>query len=375
MQQHSIGIIGGGLVGSFAALSLAKQGFNVALIDPAEAPHQAGKIPDLRVSAITPASWSLLNLNPARFGKILSMKIFENEDNPLHFYASEVGRDQLGAIVENNVLLQAIQAEFPENVHKIPQKCESFKRNEAGFALKLGDQTLQVHFLILAQGHDASLAQTLGIPFTIFDYQEEALVFHVETEKPHQNTAYQRFLPSGPLAFLPLYQDHWCSIVWTLPRTQAKALKALSKEKLAAALLEAFPALGSLQIISEVASFPMYAQDASKVSGKGFVLMGDAAHTVHPLAGQGVNLGFRDVAAFCKVLQTCKLDDPALPDHYRKATLRYNRIMSRGFSLIHYFYSTAGLSKLRQLGAKYLDRIIPIKKELMKFAMGERGRQ
>lgn len=382
-MEQDISIIGGGLVGSLAALSIARQGFKVALIDPKK-PAQLGDTPDLRVSALNPFSWKMLHelgvtakLDSARFSKILGMEIFEETDNPLHLYASEVGQNQLGVIIENEVLLQAIHSCFSNNIELIPQKCEKLQRHATGFNLTLDNgQTISTHFLILAQGHEAALAHELNIPFKIFDYQEEALVFHVASDKPHKQMAYQRFLPQGPLAFLPLYQDRWSSIVWTLPRKEAQSLKTASPAELSSRLKQVFPYLGNLQTISPVASFPMYAQQALKVAGQHFVLMGDAAHSVHPLAGQGLNLGFRDVAQFCKILRTISaqefsLHDPALGDHYTKATLNHNHIMSQGFSLIHYFYASPRLFKLRQIGTKYLNRFIPLKKELIKLAMGE----
>lgn len=384
--HYQFGIIGAGLVGSLAALMLASQGYSVALIDP-KGPAQFKTSPDLRVSALTPASLNLLRelgvlakLKPERFSKILSMKIFESEEAPIQFYASEVGREQLGIIIENEILLKAIEELFPAQVHRLPLKCNNLKRHNSGFELELSNaQVLAVEYLILAQGNHTALAQSLAIPFETFDYHEEALVFHVESEQAHQHTAYQRFMPTGPLAFLPLYNDHWSSIVWTLPKARAEYLKTADLETLTQELQNVFPSLGRLKIISKVASFPMYAQKAQVVAGKCFALMGDAAHTVHPLAGQGVNLGFRDVAVFAKMLREVQLrkmslNSSFLADSYRDATLGYNRMMSRSFSLIHYFFAPSPLSKLRQIGAKYLNRIVPLKKELMKIAMGERLR-
>ena len=383
-QHYEIGIIGAGLVGSLAALLLAKMGYSVALIDPKKS-LKIEKTPGLRVSAVTPASLNLLEesgvlakLDKERFSKILAMRIDEVDSDPIQFFASEVGRDQLGFIVENDVLHGAIKALFPEQVHPIATKCDAIRRIHEGFQLSLNENTeIQVDFLILAQGNESVLAQSLGIPFEIFDYHEEALVFHVESEKPHQQIAYQRFLSSGPVAFLPLYQENWSSIVWTLPKIKAQAFKKLSQTELAEKLEQEFPLLGKLKIISAIASFPMYAQQARKVAGNRFVLLGDAAHTVHPLAGQGVNLGFRDAMVLAKTFKKAKirhlpLSAPWITETYAERTLKYNRLMTRSFSVIHYFYTPSALSKLRQLGAKYLNRIIPLKKELMKIAMGER---
>ena len=380
MNTFEIGIVGGGLVGSLAAQRLSQVGFSVALFDPAT-PAPVNTIPELRVSAITPASWQLLDqagvtrhLDPKRLSKILAMEVFEDADTPLHFYASEIGQEQLGFIIENNVLLQAIQAERSEQLQHFATMIEDIQIESNHVTLKPQDsESIQVKFLILAQGGNARLAQKLGARYQTFDYQEEAIVCHVESEKPHGHTAYQRFLPK-PLAFLPLFNAHWSSIVWTLTRSDAQHFKA-NPELLMQKLSEVFPNLGKLKLLSKVASFPMYADNATPVAGQRFVLLGDAAHVVHPLAGQGVNLGFRDVAALVKLLQDCnpdKLNDPALPEAYSKATLKHNKCLSKGFSLIHYFYEAPKLSPLRKLGAQCLDRFVPLKRELMKFAIGER---
>lgn len=378
-MDYDFAIVGGGLIGSLAALTLGNAGYRVALMDP-QVSQPLTDIPSLRVSALTPFSWHFLQeagvvtrLDVARYAKILAMEVFESTDAPLHFYASDVGRDRLGVIIENEVLLQALQACFPEQVQRVTTACNTITRRDSGFVL---NEKINAEYLILAQGSGGTFARQFAIPLETLDYQEEALVFHVESALPHAHTAYQRFLPK-PVAFLPLYHPKWSSIVWTLSRPEAQRFKKLPPETLAKKLEQAFPKLGALKIISEVASFPMYAEHAKIVAGDRFALMGDAAHLVHPLAGQGVNLGFRDVAAFQQVLHTAKarghsLAAPGLKDTYTRATQAYNQNMSRGFSLTHFFYEFPPLAPLRKLGAKYLDRLIPFKKELIKFAMGER---
>ncbi len=382
-MDYDFGVIGGGPVGSLAALLLAQQGFSVALLDPRRPVEQDATL-DLRVSVLTPFSWNLLDsagitagLDPKRFAKILAMKVFEEEDALLSFYASEIGRDRLGVLIENEVLLQAIQASFPPTIQRVFARCLSLTAHTEGYTLiPEAEQPVNVRFLLLAQGGNTALSNPLHIPFETYDYQEEALVFHVESELPHHSTAYQRFLPR-PLAFLPLYHSHVSSIVWALAREEAQRMKSLSPDPLAEKLNEAFPLLGALKIISEIAHFPLYAQQAKIVSGHRFALLGDAAHIVHPLAGQGVNLGFRDVAVFSKLIAQNKarkhsLGEPSLKDAYRRETLKYNQGFSRSFSGIHTLYGLAPLAPLRQIGSRYVGRILPLKKELMKWAIGER---
>lgn len=382
---HEIGIVGGGMVGSLAAQRLSAH-FKVLLLDPQsiDHPHEGGdlglKIPALRVSALNTASCTLLKatgilskMASDHFSEILTMEVFDGDES-LAFHGSDIGQVRLGYMVENEVLNQAILNSLPEEtVRWHHSACNHVTRHPKGFILEADDGTTHlVKLLIVAQGAMSSLRQTLGISVSMNDYNQNAWVAHVETEKPHGHTAYQRFLPTGTLAFLPLVNPHWSSIVWTLPSSET-----LSPEEFASRLYTTFPQLGQLKLLTQLASFPLCAQNADTYTGAGFALIGDTAHTVHPLAGQGVNLGFEDVACLSKVLieaQSKKEDwaSPSVLTRYAKQAKRHNECFSLGFSLINRLYQEENpiLTAVRRFGMRRLSKMDLVKRFLMKCGVG-----
>ncbi len=361
MQKFEVGIVGGGMVGSFAAACLASR-FSLALIEP-NAPLPLTDLPQLRVSALTPASLALLeaaqimqHLDPARLGEILGMEL-SDEQETLSLRASEIAQLRLGYIVENEHLNVALQQRL-HNLDIIPMRtrAERVERVATGWIVHLQDQApIFVKTLLIAEGGNSALRRQLQVQVEIMDYQQTAWVFHVESEKPHAALAYQRFLPTGTLAFLPLFKANWSSVVWTLPQTQVFDFESLQR---------VFPDLGALRLISAVGQFPLFAQAAESYVGQGFALIGDAAHTVHPLAGQGVNLGLHDVAALVEVLKT----KAPLRD-YSTRVKRHNQLYSLGFSVLNRLYQEefSLIKAARQFGWRSLSRLNFVKKLLIKM--------
>ena len=361
MQKYEIGIVGGGMVGSFAAACLAPH-FSLALIEP-NTPAPLSELPHLRVSALTAFSLDLLrkesiftHLDSLRLGEILGMELTDASAK-LSLRGSEIGQMRLGYIVENEHLNAAIHQRLSElDLNQIKARAERVERVTDGWILHLEQhEPIFVKLLLIAEGGNSLLRRQLNVNVEIMDYQQTAWVCHVETEKPHGCLAYQRFLPTGTLAFLPLFKPHWASIVWTLPNTQTFDFEHL---------VEVFPDLGELKLISKIGQFPLFAQNAESYVGKGFALIGDAAHTVHPLAGQGVNLGLHDVAALVAVLK----EKAPLRD-YSKRVKMHNQLYSLGFSLLNRLYQDEhdAVKTLRQLGWRALSRVELVKKCLIKM--------
>lgn len=300
-------VVGGGVVGAACALALAKLDLEVALVEGREPVRWSVDTPDLRVYAFAPDNAALLDglgvwesVRTARAQAYRRMRVWDaSGGGELSFDADMLGRGQLGWIVENNLLADRLWAALPAAGVRLhcPTRIESMEQDESGVRLRLGDGSrLESRLAIAADGADSTLRELAGLQVATHDYQQRGVVAFVETEESNEATAWQRFLPGGPLAFLPFTEGR-SSIVWTLPDEEATRVLALDEAAFNRELGSAFEArLGEVRVVSKRAAFPLRRQLAeSSIAGK-VLLIGDAAHVVHPLAGQGVNLGLRDVA-------------------------------------------------------------------------------
>ena len=300
-------VVGGGVVGATCALSLARLGLDVALVEGREPARWSADAPDLRVYAFAPDNAALLDrlgvwdsVRGTRAQAYRRMRVWDaSGGGELSFDADMLGRDQLGWIVENNLLADRLWAALPAAGVRLhcPARVESMEQDENGVRLRLEDGSrLDARLAIAADGADSTLRELAGLQVSSHDYRQRGVVAFVESEKSNEGTAWQRFLPGGPLAFLP-FADGRSSIVWTLPDAEAGRALALDDTAFNRELTSAFEArLGEARVVSKRVAFPLRRQLADTyVAGK-VLLMGDAAHVVHPLAGQGVNLGLRDVA-------------------------------------------------------------------------------
>jgi 2-octaprenyl-3-methyl-6-methoxy-1,4-benzoquinol hydroxylase len=384
-----IAIVGAGAVGLAAALMAVQQGLRVAIVEAHAPAAWRADQPDLRVYALALDNQALLeNLGvwPAvkarRAEPYAAMTVFDEvQGSPLRFNAGELGRSHLGHIVENNVLVetlwQALQSLKNVSLH-CPDKIQAMSNQEDSVMLTLQSGVeISAGIAIGADGARSKVRDLIGIETSTHDYAQKGLVAFVKTELPHRHTAWQRFLSTGPLAFLP-FGEHVCSIVWTLPDERAETLLQAEAEAFCHALDSAFAGtLGKTELVSERAAFPLRRQLAKTMMQGRTLLLGDAAHAVHPLAGQGVNLGLRDVAALQAVFvaaKTRQADPLALNALQRWARQRFsdNAMAAYAFENINRVFSNDNfaLSLLRGPLLGVGDKITPLKNAMARYAAG-----
>lgn len=384
-----IAVVGGGMVGAAAALALARAGFATALLE-ARAPKswQASDEVDLRVVGLAPSSIELLDglgvwtsIRTARSGPYAHMHVWDAESGAsLHFDAADEGRDLLGHIVENNLVQWTLwQALDAAGVRRLcPAEVRGIDAREDRITLELADgETLAARLVVAADGAASPLRELAGIATHGHDYAQRAVVAHVATERPHEQTAWQRFLPSGPLALLPL-ADGRSSVVWSLPEDEAQRVLQLSDADFMHELGVASDfRLGRITATTKRAAFPLKLQLADTYQAERLVLLGDAAHAVHPLAGQGVNLGLRDVIELRDVLVAARDAgrDIAATDVLRRYARRRrsaDTLDACGFDALARIYAWRALplTAARGAGMRLIDRLAPFKRRLAEHASG-----
>ncbi len=313
-QNFDIIVVGSGMVGAAFACAMAikdqQKTLSIAVIDNQSPQHTWDNNSfDIRVSALTHYStdflaqlgvWSKIKEQGAY--DYQQMQVWDNTgQGKIHFDASEVGADNLGHIIENRITQKALQlrlAGFEQIsfIHPFIADKIEFLDEEVRLTDNLGKK-LSCQLIIGADGANSWLRQQANIDINTWAYQQTALVTTVKTSLTHQSTCWQQFMPTGPLAFLPL-ADNICSIVWSTSSTQAEHLLNLTDKEFNISLQETFgDRLGDIKVCSERAIFPLRMRHAKHYVQPQLALIGDAAHTIHPLAGQGVNLGFADAQA------------------------------------------------------------------------------
>jgi len=309
------------------------------------------------------------------------MHVWDSENGAaIDFDAADEGRDLLGHIVENNLVQWTLwNALDAAGVRRLcPAEVRACEAREDRVTLELADgESLSARLVVAADGAASPLRDMMGIATRGRDYVQRAVVAHVATERSHQQTAWQRFLPTGPLALLPL-ADGRSSIVWSLPEAEAQRVLTLDD---AAFLQELGMAsdfrLGRILSTTKRAAFPLKLQLAETYQAERFVLLGDAAHAVHPLAGQGVNLGLRDVAELRDVLAAARdAGGDFAAAHVLRRYARRRRsadtLDARGFDALAriYAWQSPPLVAARALGIHLLDRLAPLKRRIARHAAG-----
>ncbi|ABO24931.1 FAD-dependent 2-octaprenylphenol hydroxylase [Shewanella loihica] len=392
-QTYDVAIIGGGMVGLATAIGLGQEGLRVVVIDAGETQAVSGEA-RLRVSAINKASQRLLThlgawayIDESRVGPYQKMAVWDKDSlGKIGFDAHSISEQTLGSIIENDNISHALATragELSEITHLENHRLEkiAFGEREAWLTLDNGDN-LSAALVIGADGANSWVREQCKIPMTFWDYGHHAIVASIRTELPHNATARQVFLSDGPLAFLPLFEPSLCSIVWSVPPAKAQSLLEGDKVQFERSLTAAFDGkLGMCTLESEPQAFPLRMRYARHFARHRLVLAGDAAHTIHPLAGQGVNLGFLDAAAIIETLSELKAKGKDLGDYanlrplerWRKADALEMIAAMEGFKRL--FEGSNPVKKaLRDLGLNLVDNLSPVKTLFMQQAMGNKTR-
>jgi 2-octaprenylphenol hydroxylase len=392
--DYDLIIAGGGMVGSALACALGDADLKIALLEGAPLERiRPGEDPDMRVSAINRASQRIFaavgawdGMTAWRVSPFRDMRVWDATGfGRIHFDSATLGEPLLGWIIENRVIQFALMERarhLPAVNLLCPAALETARPLDDGvWRARLNDgREFTSRLLVGADGAQSRVRQLAGIDAGGWGYDQKAVVANVRAAEPHQETAWQRFLPTGPLAFLPLH-DGRCSIVWSTTPEQADALLALEESAFAEALAEAFDRrLGPIAQVGPRGAFPLRLQHAHAYVKPGLALIGDAAHVVHPLAGQGVNLGLLDAATLAEVV----LDALAVGQDFAsfKTLRRYER-WRKGDNLLMLgvmdgFNRLFGASPppvrlLRNVGLNLTDAATPLKNLIARRAMGMEG--
>ncbi len=391
MQSVDVAIVGGGMVGLALACGLQGSGLRIAVLEQ----HVAEKLdsnapPALRVSAINGASEKLLTrlgvwnaIEGQRASCYHGMEVWDRDSfGRISFQDSSVGFSHLGHIVENAVIHQALweKAQSYADITllaPVDMQQIAWGENEAFLTLKDGTM-LTARLVVGADGANSWLRQQADIPLASWDYRHHALVATIRTAEPHDAVARQVFHGDGVLAFLPLSDPYLCSIVWSLSPDEAARMREADEEIFNQALTVAFDnRLGLCQVESERQVFPLTGRYARQFAAHRLALVGDAAHTIHPLAGQGVNLGFMDAAEL--IAQVRRLHEQGKDIGQYLYLRRYER--SRKHSAALMLASMQGFRELfagsnpakkllRDIGLKLADTLPGVKPQLIRKALG-----
>ncbi|MET3050372.1 2-octaprenyl-3-methyl-6-methoxy-1,4-benzoquinol hydroxylase [Pseudomonas alkylphenolica] len=391
-------IVGAGMVGSALALALQHSGLEILLLDGSPLsikPFDEQSAFEPRVSALSMASQRILErlgawpgIEQRRISPYSDMRVWDGSGTgQIHFSAASVHAEVLGHIVENRV----VQDGLLERLHDSEigllanARLEQMRRSGDEWLLTLADgRTLRAPLVIAADGANSAVRRLTGCETREWDYLHHAIVTSVRCAQPHQATAWQRFTDDGPLAFLPLLRDgqqDWCSIVWSTTPEQSERLMKLDDADFCAQLEHAFEGrLGAVLEADPRLCVPLRQRHAKRYVAEGLALIGDAAHTIHPLAGQGVNLGFLDAAVLAEELLHAyergeRLADVRVLSRFERRRMPHNLALMAAMEGFERLFQADPLPLrwLRNSGLKWVEQLPEAKAVFVRQALGLSG--
>lgn len=397
-MQADLIIVGAGMVGSALALALEHSGLEILVVDGGPLsvrPFEAEGAFEPRVSALSAASQRILErlgvwdgIAARRASPYRDMRVWDGSGTgSVHFSAASVHAEVLGHIVENRVVQDALLDRLHDSRIGLlgSARLEQLRRSGDGWLLTLADgRELRAPLLVAADGANSAVRRLAGCATREWDYLHHAIVTSVRCERPHQATAWQRFTDDGPLAFLPLDRQgdaHWCSIVWSTVPEQAERLMALDDAAFRHELGKAFEwSLGPVVAADPRLCIPLRQRHAKRYVESGLALIGDAAHSIHPLAGQGVNLGFLDAAVLAEVLLHAlergeQPNDVRVLSRYERRRMPHNLAMMAAMEGFERLFQADPLPIrwLRNSGLNWVDELPDAKALFVRRALGLAG--
>lgn len=397
-RQLDVIVVGAGVTGLTVAALLAggsqPEDLRITLLDASARPeYEPADDVGLRVSAISMGSATLLDaigawpiVEATRVSAFDHMRVWDEAASPdgpstLRFDADEFAVPHLGYIVENGLLQHALMSVLDQTrvAYRFDTRFESLESCGRGYEVILDDgERLYADLVIAADGARSRVRTSAGIDLNTHAYEQTAFVTHVETQKPHAETAWQRFLRSGPIGLLPL-ADGRVSVVWTTTPAEAQSAQDCSDDALGSMLSYATDyVLGDLTVAGPRGTFPLVAQHAQQYVTHGIALIGDAAHTVHPLAGQGANLGLADASTLADVILDAQSNGEYAADRpvlrrYERARKGENAAMMHFMTGLNRLFASDSvlLGEIRRAGMTLFNRSGPIRQRIVKVALGD----
>lgn len=387
-------VIGGGMVGAAFALAAAQSGLRLIVVDALRKPLQPELTGDAdvnntdrRVSAVAEASSRWLHSLGVNFSdqacQYRHMRVWDGAGSAaIEFHSDDLHLPNLGQIVENRHIVWALYNACceQENITWLGQtKLQQFSRDPVAQVSLSDGNCYRARLLVGADGALSAVRSQANIGVSEYDYRQHAIVATVACAEGHQNTAWQCFTPQGPLAFLPLPEQHLCSIVWSIDEQNTDAILGLNEQEFCQQLGITFEhRLGPITASSDRASFPLLQRHAQRYCLTNLALIGDAAHSIHPLAGQGVNLGFADAQVLAEELaKVAKFDSRDLGDlivlrRYQRRRRAANQITMTAMQGLKSLFGSddPGLLWLRNTGLRLVNQLPAVKNRLITEAMG-----